>query len=360
MNQPTIKTAFKLIVAVIITFSLSLVLQSILAADNWQNPTCTPPGCNVPAPVNVGSSTALTHGQQVMYDGLGISNNIVIATSSGLGVTGIFTVNSAVGALYVKNNFPYYNVGISATTSLDAKLTIDMGAAGLLEGLHIRRKSNSASSWSYLNIENENGSAGPIFKVDQYGNVGVGVTNPGDKLTVVGNLGISNNAFIDGHLNIGAVPHNDSGVSIYAWNSQAAYAILQGSGDGSNYAALTLSADAAATNKAWQLRHVVTSNRFSVGYASTGNNWIDYLTIKSDGNVGIGTTSPAYKLDVNGSVNASSYYLNGAPFTGGSGYTGTINIHQLNICATHSMQITNGLITSYTLILDANQSPCGA
>jgi len=57
MNQPTIKTAFKLIVAIIITFGLSLALQSILADVNWQNPTCTPPLCNVPAPINVGSST---------------------------------------------------------------------------------------------------------------------------------------------------------------------------------------------------------------------------------------------------------------------------------------------------------------
>jgi hypothetical protein len=36
-----------------------------------------------------------------------------------------------------------------------------------------------------------------------------------------------------------------------------------------------------------------------------------------DGNVGIGTPTPAYKLDVNGTINASSILINGAPFAGG-------------------------------------------
>lgn len=36
-----------------------------------------------------------------------------------------------------------------------------------------------------------------------------------------------------------------------------------------------------------------------------------------DGNVGIGTPTPAYKLDVNGTINASSILINGTPFAGG-------------------------------------------
>jgi hypothetical protein len=35
------------------------------------------------------------------------------------------------------------------------------------------------------------------------------------------------------------------------------------------------------------------------------------------GNVGVGTTTPGYKLDVNGSINATSILINGSPFAGG-------------------------------------------
>jgi hypothetical protein len=41
------------------------------------------------------------------------------------------------------------------------------------------------------------------------------------------------------------------------------------------------------------------------------------LFIGSNGNVGIGTMDPAYKLDVKGAINASSLLINGAPFNSG-------------------------------------------
>lgn len=41
------------------------------------------------------------------------------------------------------------------------------------------------------------------------------------------------------------------------------------------------------------------------------------MFVNGSGNVGIGTPTPAYKLDVNGPINASSILINGAPFAGG-------------------------------------------
>jgi hypothetical protein len=47
------------------------------------------------------------------------------------------------------------------------------------------------------------------------------------------------------------------------------------------------------------------------------------------GNVGIGTSSPNFKLDVAGIVNASAFYLNGVPFNQGATVNGTSTTNKL-------------------------------
>jgi hypothetical protein len=62
-----------------------------------------------------------------------------------------------------------------------------------------------------------------------------------------------------------------------------------------------------------------------------------------NGRVGIGTQTPSYKLDVNGTVNSvSGYYANGTV-----GYTGTINLKDRN-GSNCTVTVSLGLITGHT------------
>ena len=145
--------------------------------------------------------------------------------------------------------------------------------------------------------------------IDNNGNVGIGTTSPTDTLTVNGTFGTTGNAFIDGNLNINAVPHNDSGVSLYAWSNTNAQGIFQGPGDVDNYAVISLMTDAAAGNQAWQMRHgkrAEVLNKFNIAYRDAAGAWSYPMTIDTAGNVGIGTTNPGnYSISVEKTGDAS-------------------------------------------------------
>jgi len=78
-------------------------------------------------------------------------------------------------------------------------------------------------------------------------------------------------------------------------------------------------------------------NRFGAAFFGTmSNHDIRFTTndavkmiVNTSGNVGIGTITPGYRLDVNGTVNATQYYKNGVPLvmgpTGPTGPTGPVS-----------------------------------
>ena len=297
MSQPTIKTAFKLIVAVFITFGLSLALQSVLG--DFNGPACPPPGCNVPAPINVGSSTAPT--LQGTWDSLNVAASSTQTSYGGLAVAGILTVNTK--ALYTNTD---QRVMIGTTnTAGPSKLTIDMGNLGGEEGLHIRRQA-AAGAFSYLNITNEN--ANTIFQVNQSGNVGVGTANPGAILHSYAN--VSGPGSIAGRFeNV-----NQGGRAQFILTSGAYpenfFALMtHGTSAGNTYYASTLSPNS-DSGKAILLGQGTSMSEFVIGTYNAKNlglftNNAMRMTILSTGNVGIGNSNPLAKLDVSGTLKIS-------------------------------------------------------
>jgi len=127
------------------------------------------------------------------------------------------------------------------------------------------------------------------------GNVGIGTSTPGKKLTVAGDMEIGTGAGDYHHLRIGG--GNNSG---FLWGS---YPYI---GDGIHMG-YNFYADASGTP------HIIApdgqTSRVSMGYgyvalATGGTNQapINRLTVTTGGNVGVGTDAPAVKLDVMGDI----------------------------------------------------------
>lgn len=84
-----------------------------------------------------------------------------------------------------------------------------------------------------------------------------------------------------------------------------------------NIAQIQLLARTGSANKSWYVSnrggYDAPNNRLS--FYDTGV--VERFTLADGGNVGIGKSTPEYKLDVNGQINATGFLINGTPISGG-------------------------------------------
>lgn len=244
------------------------------------------------------------------------------------------------------------NVGIGAS-SPSQKLDVNGGSA-IRGTIFIGDGSSSVirklTANTPLNFANSGGST--EMTIDSSGNVGIGITSPANRLHIIGTTAQTQS------VSIGA--GGNAPVQIALENGYGARQgiVFQNTGSASYPSFGIISENTALAIK---------TASYNIGSTSDLNtNWTERLRIDSSGNVGIGVTSPAVKLDVsNGNIQGKEILLqNGAASSPALGttpswYSPASGVAALSTNAFERLRITSdgnflvGKTQSSTLVVGA-------
>jgi hypothetical protein len=239
------------------------------------------------------ASTSSSTGALVVSGGLGVGGAIyaggAITTASTLSTGGTITNQLSSGSLYASSGttsqYPSGGARLMASnqSSTDGSYSgITLGsknAAGNSQFAFISNSSvNGAAQYSpalTFGLSNGTNAYQEYMRIDSTGQVGIGTTSPGAPLEVVASGGASSiaNFTNSGNANTFIQIKNNSGAAAFGSSGNDLY-------------------------------------------LSAGGN--ERLRVASGGNVGVGNSNPAYKLDVAGDINVSGQFrVNGTPVGGG-------------------------------------------
>jgi fibronectin-binding autotransporter adhesin len=231
-------------------------------------------------------------------------NTLVLKTSKvGIGTTNPGAKLDILGAEIAGGVFTGTTPGIvrvgGGSFNVDDIIALDFGSSSQGGGTAplARVGTRLTGSGSYLHFGTSNsygsGVTNTAMSIDPSGNVGIGTPSPGAKLDVSGEVRTSSN-FIADNATLGSLSLRISGTET-------------GRLDNYNSALRLINFHASSAT--------VISGNADISIESIGSSAIKFSTsnaekmrIDSAGNVGIGTTSPGYKLDVAGEVRANNLF----------------------------------------------------
>ena len=281
------------------------------------------------------------------------------------------TISSTTSTLYLlnltRNTTSLTTVGSVGigTTSPDSKLEVigdykQKAADGNSQGftLSINSSTDAVSLNNYYNasmIFSTNNSA--KMTILGSGNVGIGNTSPAEKLDVAGNIKTTGKIQVTptsgygtieiggpsgGFIDLKGPSTDDYDLRIISGGSGGSF----WTGGYGHVMTLNSSGNVGIGTTAPVAKLQVNGTFTSTGVSNIGGgaNTSVYLTASSGtGKVGVGTTSPAEKLDVNGNVKASGYKT-----SSGTGVTTNVTVRNQNNSNTVTFQIVGGIIVGIT------------
>lgn len=286
---------------------------------------------------------------------LGIGNGGTGATA--FGANRVPFINSGNTAFSSDANFVFSggNLGIG-TTSPGGNLSV-VGASAAAQQIGIHVNNTTATGYSVVRLGTDSSGTGSQINIHgfnaSYSGVGAFVPNAGNIHNSTGALTLSagnatgtiqfytaGTAVANERMRIAA----NGNVGIGTTNPNRGRLHIEGATQ--NWISWgTTGVSAPSSNPGWKLR-LYDSGTLSSSYGlgiESNNMWFNTasgykwyiaaatnpsMTMISNGNVGIGPTTPAQKLDVSGNINISSgsnYLINGVPITQGSNWTLNVN-----------------------------------
>ncbi len=234
------------------------------------------------------NSTSASGDARIQFTNTADANNMYQIGRDDDGVFRLFRDVTTKFSLDASDNFFFNgNVGIGTTTPQAVLHTVGQIRSSVADDTTAFRITDATNNDAISLYRDTNksftidvGSATRAFTIKNTGNVGIGTSNPSNPLHVVGAARVTT------YLGVGGAPV--TGDTLATYNTTGA-------------TQLRMTNTSVSTNWQWYLNTSSSESDLRLFEGGSGTSG-DRITFKTGGNVGIGTTNPSTKLEVNGGL----------------------------------------------------------